>query len=590
MRSRPKVKLLLSPSFVTPGARLLAETLLVAKSETPIDFVAMTLRCNVFTAAGAGKSRSEHTSTLHLREWRSPAGTLTPGEHRYRVAFDLPDTLPATYSGTDALIDYTMRVHVSIPWWPDRIETFTVPVGSAESPVAPPPRPQSFATSPEGPRGKDSFMEVALETTHLAAGDVLAGSVSLQNLRGKKIRGIEVAIVEVESVSLPAFEVREARRYSIRVRDGAPPEGEAIPFGVRLPDGATPTFRAGAIQVTSHAEIRAIVAWGEDIIVRPPLHVAPRTSAPRSKRGWVAPVGRERRAMVWQRASQRAALVSDPDAERMYGSRGAIAIEIRTEQRDADFWLVAKLSWASLGLDLDVGERKWTDVLSLDVVKSGNAQADSRFAAHAREHVQARHVVTPELMIALLRFEDVKLDDATATLASRGTAHATEPVEAFVAAVLHAADAIAAAAARVPPPVMLAPHLEAWRSFADRMRGRLELGRMHVHDAVVGTDRVDVGTEWTRNGALVGTRIRVLVDPPLDAPPASREDALVSPAARDAWRELAGRAHAVRVDRDAVLVDLDGKLTDPSDLMPTIELAVTLRRALAGIKGAGPFR
>jgi hypothetical protein len=433
-------------------------------------------------------------------------------------------------------------------------------------------------------------MEVALETTQLAVGDVLTGSVSVQNLRGKRIRGIEIAIVEVESVSLPTFEVREARRYTIRVHDGAPREGEAIPFGVRLPDGATPTFRAGAIQVTSHLEVRAVVAWGEDIVVRPPLHVTPRASAPRSRRGWVAPVGRERRALVWQRASQLAALQSDPAAERMSGTRGDLAIEIRTEQRDADFWLVAKLAFPSLGLDLDVGERRWTDVLSLDVVKSGDAQADARFAAHAREHAQARDVVTPELMIALLRFESVKLDDTSATLSSRGTAHATEPVEAFVAAVLHAADAVAAAAARVPPPLMFAGEVVAWRAFAERLRGRLELGRMHVHDGLVGTDRVSVGTVWTRSGALVGTRLRVAVDPPLDAPPASREDPALSPAAREAWRELAARAHAVTVDRDAVLVGLDGKLADPADVIPILELAVTLRRAIGGIKGAGPFR
>jgi hypothetical protein len=590
VRSRPKVKLLLSPSFVTPGTQLLAETVLQARSETPIAFVSMSLCCKVFSAAGAGKSRAEQTTTLYLREWRSPAGTLTVGEHRHRVAFDLPDTLPPTYAGADANIDYVIRVHVSIPWWPDRVETFTVPVASADAPSPPPPRPQSFATSPEGPRGKDSFMEVALESTQLAAGEVLSGSVSVQNLRGKRIRGIEVAVVEVESVSLPTFGVREARRYAIRVRDGAPREGEAIPFGIRLPESATPTFRAGAIQVTSHLEVRAIVAWGEDIVVRPPLLVTPRASAPRSRRGWIAPVGRERRAIVWQRASQRASLVSDPDAERMYGTRGVIAIEIRTEQRDADFWLVAKLSWPSLGLDLDIGERKWSDVLSLDVVKSGDAQADGRFAAHAREHAQAREVVTPELMIALLRFEDVKLDDATATLATRGTAHATEPVEAFVVAVLHAADAIAAAADRVPPPVMLAPHVLAWRAFAERLRGRLELGRMHVHDGAVGRDRVTVGTEWTRSGMLVGTRVRVVVDPPLDAAPTSPEDVVLSRVARDAWRDLAARAHAVRVERDAVLVELEGKLADPNEAMPILELAVSLRRALAGLGGAGPFR
>ena len=174
MRSRPRVKLLLSPSVVTPSTRLLAETVLVAKTTTPIEFVSMTLRCNVSAASGSGKTRSEHVSSLYLREWRSKPDTLAPGEHRYRVAFDLPAALPPTYSGKDARIDYVIRVHVAIPWWWDRVETFTVPVVSTESASPPTPHPQSFATSSDGPRGTKPFMEVALETTNVSVGDVLA--------------------------------------------------------------------------------------------------------------------------------------------------------------------------------------------------------------------------------------------------------------------------------------------------------------------------------------------------------------------------------------------------------------------------------
>ena len=590
MRSRPKVRLLLSPSLVTPGTKLLAETVLLARSKTPIDFVSMTMSCNLFVATGRAKSRAEHSSSIFQRKWRSEPAMLAPGEHRYRVAFDLPHNLPTSYAGTDARIDHTVRVHVSIPWWPDRIETFTLPVTWPDTPAPPPPRPQSFATSTEGPRGTKPFMEIALETTHLATGDVLAGSVSIQNLRGKNVRGVELAFVEVEEVTVPIFEVREARRFTIRIHDGTPREDEAIPFRVRLPEGASPTFRAGPIELTTHVEVRAIVAWGEDIVVRPPVHVTPRAAAPRSKRGWVAPVGRERRALVWQAEAQRADLVSDPEIERMAGHRGPIAIEIRTEQRDADAWLVANLGFPSLGLDLNIAHCKWTDHLAPNVVKSGHEAADARFAAHAREHAQARAVLTHELMRTLLEFEEIRVDDQTASLASRGTSHSSPAVEAFVSAVLNVVNELGFAAERVPAPSMFQGDLVAWRAFADRVRGRLELGRMHVHDGVVGTDRVSVGTEWTRSGVLVGTRIRVIIDPPLDAPPTSPDDPALSPAARAMWRDLLGRKYAVKIEPNAVLVDLEGKLADPNEALPTVELAVSLRRALAGIQGAGPFR
>jgi hypothetical protein len=113
---------------------------------------------------------------------------------------------------------------------------------------------------------------------------------------------------------------------------------------------------------------------------------------------------------------------------------------------------------------------------------------------------------------------------------------------------------------------------------------------MVVHDGVVGTDSVSVGTEWTRNGVLVGTRVRVAIDPPLESQPASVDDPSLSPAARAQWRELMTRAHAIHVEAASLVVELEGKVDDPASVMPVVDLAVALRRALAGIRGAGPFR
>lgn len=71
--------------------------------------------------------------------------------------------------------------------------------------------------------------------------------------------------------------------------------------------------------------------------------------------------------------------------------------------------------------------------------------------------------------------------------------------------------------------------------------------------------------------------------------PSSPDDPTVSAVARATWRDLVSRIHAVHVERDAVLVELEGRVADPGEVMP-VELAISLRRALAGIRGAGPFR
>ena len=50
------------------------------------------------------------------------------------------------------------------------------------------------------------------------------------------------------------------------------------------------------------------------------------------------------------------------------------------------------------------------------------------------------------------------------------------------------------------------------------------------------------------------------------------------------------RPEGLAVTRDAVVVNRDGRIDDPRMLMPLVELAVRLRRGLAGVAAQGPFR
>ncbi len=65
-----------------------------------------------------------------------PATQITPGKHRYELAFALPGGVPPSYRSRGVIIEYALAVHVAIPWWPDRTERYLVPVvaePSAES-------------------------------------------------------------------------------------------------------------------------------------------------------------------------------------------------------------------------------------------------------------------------------------------------------------------------------------------------------------------------------------------------------------------------------------------------------------------------
>lgn len=578
MRSRPDVKVMLTPSHGVAGERLTAETILDVKTETPIDAVTMTLTGTLRTGAGKGVQYT----TIFQKAWHSQADTLQPGERRYRVAFDLPADLPASYPGAYGDVSYTLAVHVSIPWWPDRRASFVVPV------ITPPvmnraPRPGNYATSSAGPRGTDPYVELALDNTWLAPGDVLTGSFSFANLGSRNVRGVAIAFVETERL----YYTHESRRFTVRVLDVAPTDGASYPFRVYVPPHITPSFRCQGFSVTTHVEVRADVAWGSDVVL--PVDVAVvRGEALRQTQSWIAPVGRERRAIVWRATAQKLGLLADPDEEKMSAVRGLVGIDIHTEQREADFWLVAQLAWPSLGLDLQVRDRVWSDTYSMDKVVLGDIGA--HVAVHAREHAQAKAILTPELLSSLRLFETVALDDQRATLAVRGSVHTTEHTERFVRAVVAVADALNRVHGLVPVPTMFARYEAAWRAFAERVFGRFEPGGMVVHDGRVGTDRFTLGATWRQNGLLLGTTLTVVVDPPLQEPPTSVDDPRVSPAARDLWRELAKQARSIAVRPDAIVVELAGAVNDPSERMPLVELAVAFRRALAGQVAAGPFR
>lgn len=587
MRSRPEVKVYLTPAVVAPGERVVVETVLESKSETPVDFVEMRLRGTLRTAAGAGNARQVFDQSIFDAVWRSEPETLGDGERRYKVGFEMQPDAPPTYTGADAGITYELEVHVSIPWWPDRRKKFVVPVKMP--PITPGPHALSgvYATSTEGPRGGQPFMEVALDATDVALGDVVTGRISVANLRGSSVRGIDLSFVEIETVTLPYPASRERGRFSLRVFDGHPIENEPIPFRVRVPDRAMPSFVAGPIRVTTHLELRAVLAWTSDIVLRAPLTIAPAKRADRDL-GRVAPVGRERMLAVWQAEAHRHGFVVDAEGDGMHGLRGAVRVRITSEHRDGDFWLVAELTGPSVGLDLDVTERSWRDALAIGIVKTDIEDIDKRFTVHAREHVQAKPFVDV-FVSSLIAFEEAKASDGVTYLASRGSVHSTERVDSFVREVLSVTDALERARRLVGPPALLAAEVPAWRAFAASIHGRLELGRMWIHDARVGMDTISLGCTWDREGLLLGTTVRVALDPALETTP-TIDDPSISAAARDAWKLVASRTKKVSVLPDLILCELEGKLADPATSMPVIEAAVALRRALSGTMAAGPFR
>jgi len=585
MRGRPSVKTYLRPAVAVPGKPLQVEVVLTSRSDTPIDYVETKLVGTAWMQLG------RYGSSLRVLEQcaRHEPRTLTKGEHRFASRFDLPEGVPPTYRGGVAWVDYTLAVHASIPWWPDKRQSFALPVGPAARDGG--PTPQSFVSSLEGPRGSTPFLELALESTTLEIGGVLAGAVSTSNTQNATIRALDLVLVAVEASAQSSF-TYDAPRHRWRIFDGQPSEGQAVPFRIALPRNLQVGFAIPIFEVRWALDVVAEVVWGRDATLRAPVTLVPgRITRPEKETArWVAPVGRERRAITWSTVADRHGMVNDATEERMSASLGGAALVVSTQHRGAAglHW-VATVKWTPLGIDLHAEPRSWTDVFTANRFDLGDGRGASKFSARAREATQGLAVLDGRTLDAIARFDEVTVNDDGAMLASRARAETLPQLDAFVRDAIVAAQALALGIARVPPPQVMEAHLAAWQAFASRVGGQLQVGSMKITSTSFGPEPVEIETLWAGPGQVVGTTVRVLLSPPLE-----EELDLGSPATSAESRKLATAikvgASRVRLGPSALEALLDGPLADPSTIEPLLGNLNDLARSIRGVSRAGPFR
>src|SRR5581483_2623545 len=188
MRSRPTVKVYYSSAMLEPGKSLLVDVRFQSRSKTPVDFIEFLLKGGESVVHGQGQYRHVVANERIRLQHREGSAVFTPGEHRYRVRFDVPNDLPPTYRGTGVFVAYGLQVHVAIPWWPDVRATYDVPLVVPQAPL-PGSLPKTYCSSDRGPSDGKLYLEASVDKFAIAPGDAIEGAVSLANVNASRVRG-----------------------------------------------------------------------------------------------------------------------------------------------------------------------------------------------------------------------------------------------------------------------------------------------------------------------------------------------------------------------------------------------------------------
>ena len=571
MRSRPKLAIHYSPTDPRPGDTVHFELTLTGHSETPVDAVVLRF-CGIEERASHAGSNGKTTVVVraqhcHLDRQLVVKGMLLAKDERKVIPFQVtlpPDASPSWRSPLSK-VEYLVDVRVDIPWWPDRTATFELPVTGTPRPLA--TQPELYSTAPQGPRGTELALELAMESVATSLGGVVRGAVATVNASHHRVSRLEVCAVLIDS---PSGESRygpteACRTGAVVIAPAAPVDGHSYPFSIRLPSTLPPSFSGPLVSVSWLLEVRAVVAYGRDLVIAPALDVCVPDGAAREARTGalrIAPLGSERRALVWARVAERAGLTCDPAQETMSGRFGEVALELGLELRGDQLQAVATLEWPPLGLDLTVTERRWTDAFKRDVSLQEPA-FDARFAVRGRDPAQVRALLKSRLRGVLLGFERVALEDSGAQLASPGNGSTVEELGPIVDKAIAAATLVSRLISEVPAPAALASQREAWKAAATKWAGVFCAGDFSVRGASYRDVPVELVTRFDEAGAPVATAARMKLRAPAPA---------VLPAeAQRIFQSLAAECPGLTVAPDAV----EALLASPTDPL----LAESLWRA-----------
>ncbi|WP_437785960.1 hypothetical protein [Sorangium sp. So ce1097] len=586
MRSRPFIALRL-PEVVHPGETFDVELSLDSASETPIDFVRVTLRYTQTLWSVDRGDVLQARDRLVLGEEVAGPGRLEEGVHRYRASFALPGDVPPTHMGFVAELRCGIRVVVSIPWWPDAKESGEVVVRPA---IGPRPRSEPFTSA--SARGAGAFVEVSLPDRTFAPGDTLTGAVAFGGLGGRRASALEVALIGVERVDAGGQRSsRETHRLSFFRDLGGIREGQEVPFRIEVPGGLAPAFSVEEVSLEYALEAVLEHAGGR-VVHRVPVDIG--SFAPRPGGDARRPrVGAARWRAVWARAGERAGLSlrEGVDGLALRGVRAGCVVEVAPVDERSAPGLGATVHIAEpWGLDLQVQPRR---ALGRVGVVTGEARFDGRFRASGREDAQVLAALTPALRAALSAFRGgVDLNDARARVRSAVGAFDESVLDLFLEQVEALAQAIAEAGAALPPPASMATWLPAWRRFAEESDGALQVGPMRLSGTFEGAPFA-VSTQF-KGAAPVGARIAARLDPPIGGASGSTTPAGEAIAAEilDQAARLGGVAEdeGIAVAPGEIAVALAAPLADPAAAREVLRPMLALARELRGERRGGPYR
>ena len=590
MRSRPTVRLWHGPNVV-PGSTVAVAVELTFKTETPVDSVDVELNGHEYAGAGVGNQhRSANWRSLALRR-TLPGKTYASGVYRYDLTFDVPEHASPSHVGVDTRVRYELFIRVAIPWWADRTAAYDLPVGFPLM-DAYPPKPAIYSTRDATSGTDDPAIELSVDTMEASIFETISGQISVSDLGSRTCRGVDIAVVQIENLREPSTFSRHTTRFGRRLFHGRPPEGETIPFSVRLPQGLHPNFQGRLYGTAAMIEVKCDIALGTDIVLHAPLVLHSPLVTPRQlTQDLIQPVGSGRLHRVFSVVAGRLGLVYDQPRRSLAGRAAEpgnpLSFTIGLQHEQDGYHRVVRYDFAPLGVGFLIERKGSTNFFGLTAREGGEIPG---YVVTARDPDQIRALALT-IGARALQYNEIEASDRHIRLSQKGDASTVQALSTFALAAINLANEIAETIAQLPAPLGQNAHVPAWQAYAEQVGGAFSRTAMRIDGARVGFDGLRIETHFAVHGVPTDTTFTLLLDPPLSLPAGGFD--LASPNLSANARSLAKALMAergVEITGKELTASVPGSVADPAAHGALVDRLSALAAALRGQVAQIPYR
>ncbi|MFO0558316.1 MAG: hypothetical protein U0269_09865 [Polyangiales bacterium] len=578
MPSRPNVTVKLRPGVITPGSTFEAIIELEGARSTKVD--AIEARFWGETQSYYGEASNFAQRVVDLVATDRPK-QLPVGRYEMRVRFAVPPNAPVSYRGTTLRAEYTLRVHVDIPWWIDRVAEFTIPITAA--PVHVEQRGPSLLDFDGG--ADDVRVECAIDRTILAPGSVLTGNVAFFRTREAGLGHVKLRLRCIERT---AFGDIDGLNFVLDLPITRHVDGQAQTFRMKIPEGVVAQVQGPAGSTRWQLDVETNSKHGARTLLRFPLTLVSAGSDGVDQPVELPLIGDQWRQQMIARVARQCAMHFDAGAQRLLGDIDGIGLEIGPSSLGGT---EAKMRWPHLGIGVRVGPSRWNDALSPHEIIVGHAAFDERYQVRGREESQVRALLAlgADALQYLSEAQSLTIDDDLLTITQPDFATREESLIRFVRLMQAMTSAMRQRISAVPPASLIADQLEGWRSLAARYSARLREGDGAIERAELGAERLTLAHEF--NGAVAAkTTITARLDPPIAEPPTKGVASTLRSEWASALSAIEAAGGAWRCTSDALIVEVTPAISAPDAAEPWISRVASASRVIQGRRETGPFR